>query len=193
MFCGSTIQSLLHGDTTLSVVRTVFLEEVKGKPTRECCRGGGDWYFRDENLDTWLDAEQPDAAACAIAVCGKSVNWTFEDMVRSHPGAPKKANAIELGRWLIQSGHALTLPQVEILCERTGRGEDTGLRTIGAHGVFCVLETSHTDAPAPVLRIGRLDAPNRPRWGIGVGRLSHKSPMPARSRFLFRGPDTARA
>ncbi len=168
----------------LSVVSTISLEEVKGKPTTECCRRGKNWYFRDENLDLVLGSHQPDASRCSVSACEKGTHSTLEEIVRSLPNAPRGTNVIELGRWAVQNGHAFTLPQLEVLIERAKRRQNTGLRIDGHRGNFCIVVPQSLETPVPVVRLGR--AGNA--WGIGVGGLSDTYASP-RCRFLIRNLD----
>ncbi len=177
--------------TLLSVIATTHLDDaVKGKKTAKCFTNG--WYYRDGDFDKWLAKDQPDADACIVSACAVSKGWTFAEAaaeVLSSEGVEvnPRSDVKLLGEALIRGGHTLTLPQIEVLKERTERGEDTGLRT-DCYGNFFFVETGDSVNPVSVGGVNR----GGRGWNAGVNQLGNVGRWDAGRRLLVRNLDASK-
>lgn len=149
----------------LTTIATTTLAAVAGKKTAECFPIGNRYYSRN-NFDRWLPVNQPDADACSITAIGFTSGWTLKEAVSIVVGSGVNASFQMLGRELVESGHIVTLPQVEEMIERTVRGENTGVRS--NHGNLFFVETGNKSNPVSVGYFSRSDDM---LWGTGAARL----------------------
>lgn len=132
----------------LSVVGTIRLNTVSGKPTKECCTSPM-WAFRSKDIDNLLPAVQSKAGPCVITALDPSRRWTLTEVAATTILAiDARTNNELLGTLLIHEGHTMTLSQAEKMAEQAERGEKTILH-INGDGNFFFLETG--DPKNPVL------------------------------------------
>lgn len=170
----------------LSVVATFNLDAVDGKPTQKCFVDKKRYYYRDDDFDNQLPANQPRADGCVISTLGSSRNWTFAEAATTVLDIGAGTDTALLGKLLIEHGHTMTLAQAEKMVEKTEDGEKTGMCTDG-YGNFAFVETGNSEDPVSVARVGRAG-----RWSAYVGRLGGGGRWCADGRLLVRNLDTSK-
>ncbi|MHB8660882.1 MAG: hypothetical protein ACYC75_03055 [Minisyncoccota bacterium] len=171
-----------------SVIATTQLGAVGGKKTSKCFTNPSRYYYRDDDFDNWLPANQSEADACVISTFEFKKDWMFEEAAAKVLGfSAAGTNSKLLGETLIENGHTITLAQAEEMVEKTERGEQTGMRTEGYANFFFV-ETGNEDEPVSVARVGRDDS----RWYADVYRLDIGRRSDAGHRLLVRNLDASK-
>ena len=162
-----------------SVVATTILENVAGKKTKSCFAGSRYPYNRDADFDNWLPASQPNMTACTISTLAPSQDWTFVEAAAVILNVPITTPIKQIGQMLIERGHTMTMPQGEVMIEKTESGEKTDMPTNG-YGTFFLVENE--DGSVSVGRVSRVERV----WRAYVHRLGHYTRWYADYRLLIR-------
>lgn len=154
----------------LSVSAMIGIGPVAGKRTSDCFTSSRYWN-RDDRLDEWLPADQPDAHTCTISSLALQTGeiWNYAKVAAALLGIGASADEIAfLGRLLVREGreeetilnkllaerlHTFTLAQIEEMVEITERGNDCLLTDGNADHFF--VETGDTESPVLLGCIGR--------------------------------------
>jgi hypothetical protein len=152
-----------------SSASTYALGAVSGKKTKKCFTGKF-WYYRDNDFDNWLSADQPNAIACTVTVLTPMKDWTFVEAAVSVLNVSPDTPVVTLGKLLIERGHTMPLTKLEAMAEATERGEKTGMVTNG-WGNFAFVETGNENNPVSVGCVLRSGVDRH--WSAGVFGLSH--------------------
>lgn len=161
----------------LTLVKTITTPATAGKKTADCFTNSSRYYYRDNDLDTWLPEDQPEQAESKFSVHQLSRPATFKQAVESFLG--QSGDIETLSRLLKERGCTTTLPTIESFIERQESGEDVGLRTDGWWNFFFV---ENEDGSVSVVYASRFDR----RWGVDVDRLDNDGVWDADHRFFFR-------
>ncbi len=141
-------------ETLFSSASTYVLAAIDGKPTKQCFTGKL-WYYRNDDFDNRLPADQPWAGAGTITVLTPMKDWTFAEAAVSILNVSSGTLSDTLGALLKERHHTMTLAQAEALVEASERGEVTGLRTDGYANFFFVENEDGSVSVAFVDRDGR--------------------------------------
>ena len=162
-----------------SVIATTILGNVAGKRTKSCFAGSRYPYNRDADFDNWLPASQPNMTACTISTLAPSQDWTFVEAAAVILNVPITTPIKQIGQMLIERGHTMTMPQGEVMIEKTESGEKTDMPTNG-YGTFFLVENE--DGSVSVGRVSRVERV----WRAYVHRLGHDTRWYADYRLLIR-------
>lgn len=166
------------------IIASTELTAIGGKNTHECFRGDN-WGYRDNYFDLWLSANQPEVCFSVVSTLARLREGTFDQGVEILLGVTAGTPVKTLGTLLIERGHTITLPQVEVMVRISELGAQNILRTNGHCNFFLV----GTDDPENPVSIGCLYRGRR-GWCANAIQLGCIRRWNKNSVLLFPNLDT---
>lgn len=143
-------KGIIMSEQPISVMTTNKIVALNGKPTKKCFTG---WHYTFRgNFDEQLPVDQSPSIPCISTLLSFTASWHFAKGARDILGISTRTDAKLLGTALIESGHTMTLTQVEELVAKTECHEKTGLFT-GRSYFF--IETKNQEDPVVVGSVAR--------------------------------------
>src|SRR3989344_3758179 len=125
--------------TLFKTIKTGAVAAVQGGMIKDCFANAKRYFSHPQDFIAILPDPQPATSGCRFSVCEFICQTEFAKIMEMAGILLGKSDRRSLSKLLIAGGCMWTLPEIELIIERSEAGEDVGLSGKGRANVFPVL------------------------------------------------------